>query len=120
VRGSCLETALGCFSPSEPLPEGTLVDVMVRPEEVDLTPWPPSLKGRGTLTRPPLPERERDEEMSEGLVVARRYRGGMQFLTVRLASGEVVRSLQPAGAHFPLASRVRVRVKTQTPLIFPR
>ncbi|MCS6936347.1 MAG: ABC transporter ATP-binding protein [Candidatus Bipolaricaulota bacterium] len=102
VRGGCLETALGCFSSSEPLPEGTLVDVMVRPEEVELEALLPS-DGRG-----------------EGLIVARRYRSGMQLFTVRLASGEVVRSLQPAGAHFPLASRVRVRVKTQTPLIFPR
>ncbi len=55
----------------------------------------------------------------EGLVVARRYRGGMQLITVRLTTGEAVRSLQPAGTHFPLASKVRVRVKTDAPLIFP-
>jgi hypothetical protein len=39
-------------------------------------------------------------------------------LTVRLSSGESVRSLQPAGAHFPLASRVHVRVKNDNPLVF--
>ena len=99
VRGSCIETAVGCFALPRPMPEGTLVDVMVRPEEVDLTPLGPG-------------------ERSEGLIVSRRYRGGMQFITVRLSSGESVCSLQPRGAHFPLASRVRVRVKINSPVIF--
>lgn len=101
VRGSCIETVLGCFALTTPLPEGTLVDVMVRPEEVDLTPYPPPREG------------------SDGLIVARRYRGGMQLITVRLTTGEVVHSVQPGGAHFPLASKVRVRVKTDAPVIFP-
>jgi iron(III) transport system ATP-binding protein len=106
VHGSCIETALGCFELSRALPEGTLVDVMVRPEEVDLVPWSPSRVG------------EEFQKGSEGLVVARRYRGGMQLITVRLSSGESVRSLQPAGAHFPLASRVRVQVKAGNSVIF--
>lgn len=48
--------------------------------------------------------------------MARRYRDGVQVITVRLSSGEVVRSLQ--SAHFPLAARVRVQVRTTAPVIF--
>ncbi len=105
VRGACIETALGCFRLSRSLPEGTVGEVMVRPEEVELealtssTPSPVMTHGRGV-----------PQGRGEGLIVARCYRGGMQLLTVRLSSGEVLRSLQPTGAHFPLASRVRVRV----------
>lgn len=126
VRGSCIETALGCFALPTPLPEDTLVDVMVRPEEVDLTPCSPPRIGEGpggTFSVQPFSEESGGTENvpgegSEGLIVARRYRGGVQLITVRLASGEAVRSLQPAGAHFPLASRVRIRVRTDTPVIF--
>ncbi len=118
VRGSCIETTVGCFALPRPLPEGTLVDVMVRPEEVELAPSP--LAPLLTLTPGPSPLGEREGYRGEGLIVSRRYRGGMQLVTVRLSSGEALRSLQPAGAHFPLASRVRVRVKTQTPVIFFR
>ncbi|MCL6641737.1 MAG: ABC transporter ATP-binding protein [Candidatus Bipolaricaulota bacterium] len=167
ARGNCVETALGCFAKPPSVPEGAIVAVMLRPEEIELsasslpllfphphqTP-PPSLR---PLPRP-LPDTERGgfppplgegsgersgkgagglglegkgdvleerregarkrEAGGEGLIVARRYRGGMQLITVRLSSGESVRSLQPAGAHFPLASRVRVRVKADNPPIF--
>jgi iron(III) transport system ATP-binding protein len=144
VRGNCIETALGCFAKPPSVPEGAIVAVMIRPEEIELSPssFSPSLPL--TPTRPnspaPFPEGERGaplsvsgrglpygseesrgaerEDWSKGLIVARCYRGGIQLITVRLPSGESVRSLQPAGAHFPLASRVRVHVKTDKPLIF--
>jgi len=64
VRGSCIETALGCFILTRPLPEGTLVDVMVRPEEVELealatppfspsppAPLPPKGEGQGVRVK---------------------------------------------------------------------
>jgi iron(III) transport system ATP-binding protein len=122
ARGNCIETALGCFAKPPSVPEGAIVTVMVRPEEVELSDLSPdpSPKGGGE----PLPfrggvgGRSRRGPRGEGLIVARRYRGGMQVITVRLSSRESVRSLQPAGAHFPLASRVRVRVKNDNPLIF--
>ena len=146
ARGNCIETALGCFAKPPSVPEGAIVTVMVRPEEVDLS---LSLTPAPSPTSPPAPPLKREGsspfplgkgvgglgpgegmgvrvkregrdigDTSEGVIVARRYRGGMQVITVRLPSGESVRSLQPAGAHFPLASRVRVRVKTDNPLIF--
>jgi len=146
ARGNCIETALGCFAKPPSVPEGAIVAVMVRPEEVDLS---LSLTPAPSPTSPPAPPLKREGsspfplgkgvgglgpgegmgvrvkregrdigDTSEGVIVARRYRGGMQVITVRLPSGESVRSLQPAGAHFPLASRVRVRVKTDNPLIF--
>jgi iron(III) transport system ATP-binding protein len=122
ARGNCIETALGCFAKPPSVPEGAIVAVMVRPEEVELSDLSPdpSPKGGGE----PLPFREgvggrsRRGPRGEGLIVARRYRGGMQVITVRLSSRESVRSLQPAGAHFPLASRVHVRVKNDNPPIF--
>ncbi len=110
VRQNCIETTLGCFALPRPLPEGTVVDVMVRPEEIALA-----------HSSSPLKREEQSkgqEEGGAGLVVSRRYRGGMQLIAVRLSSGEALRSLQPAGAHFPLASRVRVQVKTPTPVVF--
>jgi hypothetical protein len=88
---------------------------MVRPEEVELQASPQT--SSGLFFVPPLAARC-TVQAKPGLIVARRYRGGMQVLTVRLSSGESVRSLQPAGAHFPLASRVHVRVKNDNPLIF--
>jgi ABC-type Fe3+/spermidine/putrescine transport system ATPase subunit len=122
ARGNCIETALGCFAKPPSVPEGAIVAVMVRPEEVELQASPGQasldvhlcqpMAGKGVQSRRSL------AKAGEGLIVARRYRGGMQVLTVRLSSGESVRSLQPAGAHFPLASRVRVRVKNDNPLIF--
>jgi iron(III) transport system ATP-binding protein len=111
ARGNCIETALGCFAKPPSVPEGAIVAVMVRPEEVELQASP------GPFVLPPKAARCTVQTKS-GLIVARRYRGGMQVLTVRLSSGESVRSLQPAGAHFPLASRVRVRVKNDNPLVF--
>jgi iron(III) transport system ATP-binding protein len=126
VRGSCIETVIGCFALPRSLPEGTVGDVMVRPEEVEVE----VLTCRGKKSFAPTSWLSRAgpyrrEEMgvravvtSEGLIVSRRYRGGVQLITVRLSSGEALRSLQPAGAHFPLAARVRVRAKTQTPTVF--
>jgi iron(III) transport system ATP-binding protein len=116
ARGNCIETALGCFAKPPSVPEGAIVAVMVRPEEVELQASPepfvlPPKAARCTV-------QTKSGQAKPGLIVARRYRGGMQVLTVRLSSGESVRSLQPAGAHFPLASRVHVRVKNDNPLIF--
>ena len=109
---------------------------MVRPEEVELEaltpnpshpaphPVPLSLRGERGL-RGEGEERGRGEGArgvpagrGEGLIVARCYRGGMQLLKIRLSSGEMLHSLQPTGAHFPLASRVRVHIKVDTPVIF--
>jgi iron(III) transport system ATP-binding protein len=115
ARGNCIETALGCFAKPPSVPEGAIVAVMVRPEEVELQASPQTSSG---LFFVPPPAARCTVQAKPGLIVARRYRGGMQVLTVRLSSGESVRSLQPAGAHFPLASRVRVRVKNDNPLIF--
>jgi iron(III) transport system ATP-binding protein len=36
ARGNCIETALGCFAKPPSVPEGAIVAVMVRPEEVEL------------------------------------------------------------------------------------
>lgn len=132
ARGNCIETALGCFAKPPSVPDGAVVAVMFRPEEIELfasslslslplAPLPPSPSegrgdgGEGEERRAGARKREAG---GEGLIVARRYRGGMQLITIRLSSGESVRSLQPAGAYFPLASRVRVRVKADKPLIF--
>lgn len=113
VRENCIETEIGCFEKLVPLPQDAPVHLMVRPEEIDLIPSSfPEEKGN------PHSLLERDRVEGEGLIVSRRYRGGMQLLTVRLSSGEIVQSLQPAGAHFPLASRVHVRAKTKTAVIF--
>ncbi len=119
ARGNCIETALGCFAKPQSVPDGAIVAVMFRPEEIEIFPI-------GALTPPysysqvPLPAAQCTVQAKpgEGLIVARRYRGSVQVITVRLASGESVHSLQPAGARFTLASRVRVRVKTDNPLIF--
>ncbi len=131
VRENCIETEIGCFAKLVPLPHGALVHVMLRPEEIelkDLTPNPSPVftdgRGRDVLVRP-LSQKDAapkrlgvPEGRGEGLIVSRRYRGGVQLITVRLSSGEALRSLQPAGAHWPLAARVRVRAKTQTPAVF--
>jgi iron(III) transport system ATP-binding protein len=116
ARGNCIETALGCFAKPPSVPEGAIVAVMVRPEEVELQASPEPFVLLPKAARCTV--QTKSGQAKPGLIVARRYRGGMQVLTVRLSSGESVRSLQPAGAHFPLASRVHVRVKNDNPLIF--
>jgi iron(III) transport system ATP-binding protein len=122
ARGNCIETALGCFAKPPSVPEGAIVAVMVRPEEVELQASPGQASLDVHLRQPMAGEgvqsRRSLAKAGEGLIVARRYRGGMQVITVRLSSRESVRSLQPAGAHFPLASRVHVRVKADKPPIF--
>ncbi len=123
VRGNCIETELGCFDLPAPLPQDALVQVMLRPEDVDLIPSPfPQGQGNpgplpdSVVARPA--EGERQAGVQLGIIVSRRYWGGVQLLLVRLPSGEAVRSLQPAGAHFPLAAMVGVRAKVSRPPIF--
>lgn len=116
VRENCIETEIGCFEKRVLLPHGALVDVMLRPEEIELF---ESSEDSSKIQRSKGAEpTDLRIVFGEGLVVSRRYRGGVQLITVRLSSGEALHSLQPAGAHFPLAARVGVWAKTQTPTVF--
>lgn len=127
VRENCIETELGCFDLPAALPPETPVQVMFRPEDVELYPHPRNVGEKCcTSNVPPLPSRERvvpgegerQAGVKLGIIVSRRYWGGVQLLVVRLPSGEAVRSLQPAGAHFPLAAMVGVRARVSRPPVF--
>lgn len=90
--GSCTDTELGTV-PSVPGADGP-VEVMLRPHELTV----------------------RADPAGTARVAAREFRGASYLYTVELASGAVVRSLQPHTVDLPRDSRVTVAVEPGHPL----
>jgi iron(III) transport system ATP-binding protein len=96
VHGGLVETPLGAF-PANGAAGAHAVDVLVRPELVELTPDP---DGRAE-------------------VVSREFRGHDVFYRVKLDGYELV-SHRPSTEPVPLGARVRVRVHDRYAAVFPR
>lgn len=96
VQDHVARTELGDF-PCNGLPEGTPVEVLLRPADLAIEPSPDGL----------------------GVVVARRFRGPETVYEVRLGSGRVVRCRTSADTHLRPGTRVRVRCTSSRTVVFP-
>jgi iron(III) transport system ATP-binding protein len=86
LAGDAVETAIGSF-PAACGNGHTPVDVLIRPELLELTP----------------------DASGSGQVVAREFRGHDVFYRVRLGDGTVLCSQRPSTEHVPLGARVALR-----------
>ncbi|NOZ58876.1 MAG: TOBE domain-containing protein, partial [Euryarchaeota archaeon] len=99
VRGGRVRTALGEFEVRGEFSEGAEVEVMVRPDFIDI-------EADGT---------------GDAVVVERTFLGMHYLYTLRLASGERVRCLQHHDVALEAGTRVRVRPRgSHTPVVFSR
>lgn len=96
VRDHVARTELGDF-PCNGLPEGALVEVMLRPADLAVEP----------------------DVDGPAVVVGRRFRGPETLYEVRLASGRVVRCRVAGEAALRPGARVRVRATTARVVVFP-
>lgn len=96
VLDHAARTELGDF-PCNGLPEGTLVEVMVRPADLAMEPHPEG----------------------PAVVVGRRFRGPETLYEVRLPSGRVVRCRVSGEGALRPGARVRVWIASARPVVFP-
>jgi len=96
VHDHVARTELGDF-PCNGLPEGTPVEVLLRPADLAVEPSPDG----------------------PAVVVARRFRGPETVYEVRLASGRVVRCRASGDAGLRPGTRVRVRCTSARTVVFP-
>ena len=97
VVGDGIKTEVGTFPNDPGLPADTRVDVLVRPDEVQLEP----------------------AEDGNGVVARRRFRGAENLYQVTLPSGAHVRSSQPSTHVLSARTRVRVTVRPVDVIAFP-
>jgi iron(III) transport system ATP-binding protein len=95
IDGGAVETALGRFA-HDAAPDGSEVDVLVRPEQLELEPDP-----RGPAE-----------------VVAREFRGHDVFYRLSLGGVELV-SQRPSTEVVPLGARVTIRLHRDRVAVFP-
>ena len=100
VDGEEIETEIGRFAHEHEVdPSNTDVVVMIRPDDVKLTPDP---HGQGTI-------------------MSREFHGSRNFYFLTLDSGITVRSRQPSGTIYPSGLKVRVAPKKSAhTMVFPK
>jgi iron(III) transport system ATP-binding protein len=86
VVGATIETAIGLFPNAADLPQEATVEVMIRPDQLDMQPDP-----AGNAT-----------------VMSRRFRGADTLVVVQLSSGMMLQSYQPSTSLFQARERVKV------------
>jgi iron(III) transport system ATP-binding protein len=89
VVGAGIETDIGTFANTLDFPQGAIVEVMIRPHQLELHP---------------------DSE-GHGAVVSRRFRGADTLVVVQLTSGVILQSHQPSTMMLQARERVRVVAK---------
>jgi iron(III) transport system ATP-binding protein len=89
VTQAGIATTIGIFPNPQDLPQGTAVEVMIRPEQIDLLPDP-----AGSAT-----------------VVSRRFRGIDALVVVQLPLGLMLHSYQPSTMLLQTRERVRVMAR---------
>jgi iron(III) transport system ATP-binding protein len=89
VAGPTIETVLGHFANPANFPQGAMVEVLIRPDQLDMRPDP-----AGNAT-----------------VMSRRFRGADTLVVVQLSSGIILHSYQPST--LLLQAREQVRVVAQ-------
>lgn len=96
IRGGVV-TEVGTFPDRSGLPEGTRVEVMIRPDDVDFDPDP----------------------QGEAVIVGRKFRGSENRYALALPSGTRLRSSQPSGRVLPPGIRVKVSIDLTHVVVFP-
>lgn len=99
VQPGVVETDLGLFPSYGALPEGTQVEVMIRPDDVKIRP--------GT-------------EKTNGEILHRTFRGSINSYTVRLDSGPTLHSDQPSILIYERGTRVHVQLEVEHVVVFPK
>jgi iron(III) transport system ATP-binding protein len=89
VVGADIETAIGRFPNTSDFPPGAAVEVMIRPDQIEV--WP--------------------EPAGNATVISRRFRGADTLVVVQLATGILLQSHQPST--LLLQARERVKVVTK-------
>jgi iron(III) transport system ATP-binding protein len=89
-------TELGSFTTNQHFARSTL-RVMIRPDDIDFTP----------------------DDQATAVMVGREFRGSENIYSIRLESGQVVRSSQPSTTIHPLMQRVQVRANLDHVVTFP-
>jgi iron(III) transport system ATP-binding protein len=89
VVGPTLETAIGIFPNSSDFPQGATVDVMIRPDQLDVRPDP----------------------TGNAVVISRRFRGADTLVVVQLSSGMMLHSHQSSALLLQARERVKVAAK---------
>ena len=107
IKDNALETELGTHSLPASVAKrltagyGASVDVMVRPEDIELQPIAPGEEGAACAR-----------------VVLRQFRGSEVLLTVRLASGKELRAAGPAAVSLSEGAEVRVGLRSFAGLFY--
>lgn len=91
-----VETELGHFSIEGPIP-GQRLSVMIRPDDIGFTP----------------------DDQGEGAIIGREFLGSENLYTIRLRSGQMVRSSQPSMVIFRVGQKVTVQADLDHVIIFP-
>jgi iron(III) transport system ATP-binding protein len=98
VQPGVIETGLGLFPSLSKLPEETSVEVMIRPDDVNVKPAP---------------------EGGNGAVVARTFRGSINSYLIRLDDGRKLHSDQPSTMIYGEGTRVKVALEVGHVVVFP-
>ena len=101
LRATVTETGvvseLGTVARPAHLAPGQVIDLMIRPDDIDFTPDP----------------------AGEAVVVARQFRGAGHLYRLRLASGARVHSVQPSTTVYPVGTRGRALTNVLHVVAFP-
>ncbi len=97
VVGDAIETEVGSFPNDAGLPQGARVELLVRPDEVEIEP----------------------AEDGAAVVARRRFRGAENIYLLTLRSGAQVRSSQPSTRILSAGARVKVTVRPANVVVFP-
>lgn len=96
VEQTLVSTEVGSFPNTVSFPTGTMVSVMIRPDDVILI----------------------DDPMGTGTVLSRQFRGSENLYTIRLPSGSPIHSSQPSDVVYPYGSPVSVRINATHTVLF--
>ncbi len=88
---------IGAFTGDHPFAEGTLVRMMVRPDDVDLIPQP----------------------QGAAVVIERQFKGSENLYTLALPSGHPLHSSQHSLAVYPVGTRVNLKLNITHQVLFP-
>jgi iron(III) transport system ATP-binding protein len=96
AKNDRVETELGHFSIEGPIPRQRL-SVMIRPDDIGFTP---------------------DDE-GDALIIGREFLGSENLYSIRLGSGQMVRSSQPSMAIYHIGQKVSVKANLDHIVVFP-
>jgi iron(III) transport system ATP-binding protein len=96
ARDDRVETELGHFSVEEPIPD-LRFRVMIRPDDIGFTP----------------------DDQGDALIIGREFLGSENLYSIRLGSGQMVRSSQPSMAIYHIGQKVSVTANLDHVVVFP-